>query len=73
MNLAEWIERFAGWGVVVWIVQRMMRSADGDRQIFRDAVEEFRGYRTDDEEAHRQIVESQREILEHLRALKDVG
>jgi hypothetical protein len=74
-DIMEWVERLGGWGVVVWVVWRMMRSnermieaGEEDRRVFRAAVDEFRKYRSEDDRAHRDIIDTQKNIIEAMRA-----
>jgi len=68
LNIMEWVERLGGWGAVIWIVQRMMRSGDADRELFRAAIDEFRSFRAQEDAVHRAMIQTQERILAQIEA-----
>lgn len=79
MDVSDWqlLERFGGWvavlAVVRWMMIRIDKMIDNqDRSVtaLKSAIDSFQRFQVIEEEAHRNLLSTQREILEQIRDLR---
>lgn len=75
-EVATWVERFAGWGVVLLIVKWMMARADRqndqtDKLVssLQAAVAHFDKFQRQEDEVHHALIRTQEKILSELERI----
>lgn len=69
-DVLDWVERLGGWAVVLIIVRWMMSRIDTMIEGWQRALDQFARFEEHEESVHKEIVQTQRDILTELRTLK---